>query len=123
MRWSQALFKEGGNEAASKAPLLRTHGIKRPGDSSVPRWFWCRVGIDCVTDHVDDENSAAPLQDHFAPLPPPSIAVLSVHMPCVAVHSIRLATTMHHGPRTRALGRRGFALESGAARVCREAGV
>ena len=21
---------------------------QEPGDSSVPRWFWCRVGIDCV---------------------------------------------------------------------------
>ena len=37
----------------------------------------------------------------------------------VAVQSIRLATTVPHAPG--ALGRRGFALESAATRVCREA--
>ena len=39
----------------------------------------------------------------------------------VAVQSIRLATTAC--AMTGALGRRGFALESAAARVCREANV
>ena len=39
---------KGGAPLQTGSPL-RTHGIKRPGDSSVPRWFWCWVGIDSVT--------------------------------------------------------------------------
>ena len=78
--WQHEAASKGGAPLQTGSPI-RTYGIKRPGDSSVTRWFWCWVGIDSVTDHVDDEDSATPLQDHFAPSPPPPIAVLSVHVP------------------------------------------
>ena len=83
--------------------------------------FWCWVGIDCVTDHVDDEDSATLLQDHFAPSPPLPIAVLSAHVPVWP--SSRFVwpplCIMHQN---RGIGSARF-VESAAARVCLEAGA
>ena len=49
--------------------------------------------------------------------------LLSLALAGVAIFSILLATTAQHAAETGVFGRRGFALESAVARICREAGA
>ena len=87
---------------------------------AIAEWSWRQLGPDHVTHLSTDKNPTA-LGGVVAPPPSPNYFCLSIRA-VVAVPSTLLETTALLAPGRGALGRRGFALESAAARVCREAG-